>query len=236
MTKTALILTTSAASMGDGGKATGFYWEELGEPYWALTDAGYTVQFASVSGGMPPADPGSAAPENRNPAVRRFMENPAAIAALGASLPVAGINGADYNAIFLPGGHGTMWDLAQTPAVGRAVAATFEAGGIVAAVCHGPAGLTEAYLADGTPLVKGRKVSAFTDAEERAAGLEGVVPYLLETKLRAQGALFDANAALFQAHAVRDGRLITGQNPRSTGAVTDLMMTALANLAAARAA
>ncbi len=236
MSPKALILTTSVAQMGDGGKPTGFYWEELADPYFALIDAGIEVHFANVSGGMPPADPTSAKPENRSPAVARFMADAAAMAALNDSRTLAAVKAEDYVAIYLPGGHGTMWDLAQTAAVGDLAAQIFDRGAVVAAVCHGPAGLVNATLASGEPLVKGRRVNSFTDAEEQAAGLASTVPYLLETALRSKGALFEANATNFASHAVQDGRLITGQNPKSTEAVTKLMMQAVHLVMAAPAA
>jgi putative intracellular protease/amidase len=227
MSPKALILTTSAGQMGAGGKATGFYWEELAAPYFALIEAGLAVDFANILGGMPPADPGSAKAEGRSPAVQRFMDDPAAMAGLKASRTVASLKAEDYVVIYLPGGHGTMWDLAQTPGVGALVAQAFDRGAVVAAVCHGVAGLVNATLASGDPLVKGRRVNSFTDAEEHAAGLATTVPYLLETALREKGALFEGNINNFQSHAAQDGRLITGQNPRSTVAVTKLMMQAV---------
>jgi putative intracellular protease/amidase len=236
MSPKALILTTSAGQMGDGGKPTGFYWEELAAPYFALIDAGLTVDFANIKGGMPPADPGSAKPENRSPAVTRFMADAAAMAGLKASRALGTIRAEDYVAIYLPGGHGTMWDLAQTPAVGALVAQAFDRGAVVASVCHGAAGLVNATLASGDPLVKGRRVNSFTDAEEKAAGLVSTVPYLLETALREKGAVFEANKDNFQPHAVQDGHLITGQNPASTDAVTKLMMQEVHRIMAAPAA
>jgi putative intracellular protease/amidase len=229
MTDTILILTTSHDRIGDTDRQTGFYWEELALPYWAFREAGYVVAFASPKGGMPPADPGSAKPEGRAAAVQRFLDDADAMTALSHSLPVADAKAADYAAVFLPGGHGTMWDMSQTSAVGQIVGQVFEQGGIVGAVCHGPAGLLEARLSDGTPVVAGRRVNGFTDAEERAAGLDGVVPYLLETRLRALGGLFEGNAANFQPHAVCDGRLITGQNPASSAPVATLILAALAD-------
>ncbi|MGL5010783.1 MAG: type 1 glutamine amidotransferase domain-containing protein, partial [Paracoccaceae bacterium] len=161
MTKPILILTTSHGQMGDTGRATGFYWEELAVPYWAFRDAGFAVAFASPKGGMPPADAGSVKDEGP---VRRFLDDAGAMADLAASQPAATVNPADYAAVFLPGGHGTMWDMAQTPAVGAVVGRIFDAGGVVGAVCHGPAGLLEARLADGTPIVAGRRVNSFTEA------------------------------------------------------------------------
>ena len=236
MSPKALILTTSAGKMGDAGKPTGFYWEELAGPYLALVDAGIEVHFANVAGGMPPADPTSAKPENRSSAVARFMGDTAAMAALNASRALTDIKAEDYVAIYLPGGHGTMWDLAQTPAVGVLVAQAFERGAVVASVCHGAAGLVNATLASGAPLVKGRRINSFTDAEEQAAGLATTVPYLLETALRKKGALFESNADNFHSYAVQDGNLITGQNPGSTDAVTKLMMHAVHAVLAAPAA
>ena len=236
MSPKALIIVTSIAEMGKDGKATGFYWEELAEPYWALIDAGLTVDFVSTAGGLPPADPTSAKPENRTPAVQRFLDDAAAMAGLAASRPVASAKAEDYVAIYLPGGHGTMWDLAQTPAVGELVALAFDRGAVVGAVCHGGAGLVNSTLASGEPLVKGRRVNSFTDAEEKAAGLATTVPYLLETALREKGALFEGNAENFESHAVQDGNLITGQNPKSTPAVTKLMMLAVHQVTAALSA
>jgi putative intracellular protease/amidase len=137
----------------------------------------------------------------------------------------------DFAAVFLPCGQGTMWDMAQTPGVGRLVGAAFEAGAFVGAVCHGPAGLIEARLADGTPIVAGKRINGFTDAEEVAVRLEHVVPYLLETRLSGLGGIFESNAQNFKPHAVRDGNLMTGQNPASRALVAALMLQALADRA-----
>ena len=164
------MILTSHGQLGDTGRKTGFYWEEFATPYWKLRDAGHTVDIASVKGGNPPADPGSAQPDGRAKSVQRFMDDAKAMAALKASKPIEEAELGDYDAVFLPGGHGTMWDLAQTSSVGEKIARAFEAGAVVAAVCHGPAGLTNAILSNGEPLVKGRKVNSFTDAEEEAAG------------------------------------------------------------------
>ncbi len=237
MTQKALILLTSVSSYDHGGtqRPTGFYWEELAGPYWHLRDAGIDVDFASVQGGMPPADPGSAKADNRPAPVTRFLADRTAMAALADSRPAAEVDPIRYDAIFLPGGHGAMWDLRQTEAVGRSISAIFAQGGVVAAVCHGPAGLLGALAPDGRPLVAGRHVNGFTDAEEKAAGLDGTVPYLLETDLRMQGALFESNADLFKPHAVRDGRLVTGQNPASSKPVAVLMVEAMQDAARAAA-
>jgi putative intracellular protease/amidase len=203
---------------------TGFYWEELAVPYWRFRDAGFVVTLASINGGEPPADPASA--DSPDPAVARFQGDPQAMQALAATRPIAEITGS-FDAVFLPGGHGTMWDLRQSQALQRAIAATYDSGGVVGAVCHGPSGLLDVRLADGSPLVKGRRVNGFTDAEERASGLQDTVPFLLESELRRLGGLYESNPENFDPHAVRDDRLVTGQNPASSAAVADLMVEAL---------
>jgi len=228
MTSRVLILTTSHDKLGETGKPTGFHWQELTDPYWALRDAGYAVEIASVAGGQPPADPGSDDGEGERPAsVQRFMDDTTAMTALSNTRPAAHATPGDYDAIYLPGGHGTMWDLPHTKAVTDLIAKAWEAGAVVAAVCHGPAALTGVELSDGTPLVKGKRVNSFTDAEERAVGLEEVVPFLLESKLREQGAKFEGNGENFGAHVARDGRLLTGQNPASAAPLAQAIMEAL---------
>lgn len=236
MSKRALIILTSHGTKGDAGDATGFYWEELATPYWRLRDAGYDVDIASVLGGEPPADPGSTAEIDRPPSVQRFMDDAPAMGSLRDSVPVADIDPLAYDAVFLPGGHGTMWDTGHSERVGQVVAGAYENGAIVGAVCHGPAGLVRATLESGEPLVRGKRVNSFTDAEEVAVGLSQTVPYLLESRLRELGAVFEGNPRNFEPHAVRDGRLVTGQNPRSSERVAALMMEALAQSTSRNAA
>ena len=231
MSERALIILTSHGVKGDTGAPTGFYFEELATPYWGLRDAGYTVDIASVAGGEPPIDPASTAQAGRPDSVARFMGDADAMRALRASRTVAGVDPTAYAAVFLPGGHGTMWDTGQSARVGEVVARAYENGAVVGAVCHGPAGLTGATLSNGEPLVSGKRVSGFTDREEEAVGLAETVPYPLETRLRELGARFEGNPENFQPHAVRDGRLVTGQNPRSSDPVTALMLEALAETA-----
>jgi putative intracellular protease/amidase len=222
-----LIVTTSHNRLGDTGQPTGLWLEELATPYYMLTDAGAEVTLASIKGGAIPIDPKSREPDGGIPAsVERFLADPKAVAAAKATRNIAEINAASYDAIFLPGGHGTMWDLPQSGALARAVGSAIEAGRIVAAVCHGPAGLVSAKSTGGHPAVEGKRVSAFTDSEEKAAGLKDVVPFLLETRLRALGAQFE-RAPDFQPFAVRDGNLITGQNPASSEKVAELVLEAL---------
>jgi putative intracellular protease/amidase len=225
-----LIVTTSHGAIGDTGRPTGLYFEELATPYWAFLEAGFQVEIASIAGGAPPIDPASldSAPNS----VRRFQDDAAASAMLKGTRAVAALNPADYAAVFLPGGHGTMWDLPGNDALIRLVGALFNGGQVVAAVCHGPAGLLQVRQADGRPLVAGRRVSAFTDAEEQAVGLVEAVPFLLETMLREQGAQFEGGPN-FEPYAVRDGNLVTGQNPQSSARVAEEIIAALRSATAA---
>lgn len=236
MTKRVLFLLTSNGELGDTGKKTGFHWEEMTTPYWQLRDAGYAVDFASPKGGEPPADPKSAEEDGRPASVQRFMDDAEAMKALATSRSVSEVNSDDYVAVYLPGGHGTMWDLAQTNAVGGLIARAYVDGAVVGAICHGPAGLVGAVLPDGIPLVRGKRVNSFTDAEEREVGLDEVVPYLLESRLRSLGAEFEGNAKSFGPYVVRDGRLITGQNPASAEKLGKLLIEAIEDTAGKQAA
>ncbi|MEQ8966276.1 MAG: type 1 glutamine amidotransferase domain-containing protein [Azospirillaceae bacterium] len=223
-----LIVTTSNGVMGDTGKPTGFHWEELATPYHAFTDAGFGVVIASIRGGRPPYDPGSLAehPAERPASVRRFLDDQAALRLLDETRPIAEVPAGDFDAIYLPGGHGTMWDLPGNPALAAALSATAERDGVVSAVCHGPAGFVGVRRSDGRPLVEGRRINAFTDAEERKVGLDGTVPFLLETKLREAGAVFEG-AEPFAAKVVEDGPLITGQNPASAQPLAEAVIAAV---------
>ncbi len=228
-----LIVLTSHATLGNTGKATGFYFEELAVPYWAFRDAGHSVDLASIAGGKPPHDPESL--KENHEAVTRFLADKDAAASLSRTLPIEAAKAGAYDAVFLPGGHGTMWDLPGNTALARVIGAIFDAGGAVGAVCHGPAGLIDAKGADGLPIVRGRRVNGFTDSEEKASGLGGTVPFLLETRLRETGAKFEGGAD-FQPYAVRDGMLVTGQNPASSANVAALMLDILKERSSVRAA
>ena len=228
MTRRALVILTSHGVKGDTGEPTGFYWEELTTPYWRLRDDGFAVDIASVQGGEPPADPSSAEGEDLPGSVDRFRNDDDAMRALKQSRAVAEVDAMAYDLVYLPGGHGTMWDTGQSADVARAIVSAYENGAVIGAVCHGPAGLTGAVLSTGDPLVRGKRVNSFTDSEEEAAGLTDVVPYLLESRLRALGGRFEGNPKDFEPYAVRDGRLVTGQNPASSDRVADLMLEAAA--------
>ncbi|MEM8850410.1 MAG: type 1 glutamine amidotransferase domain-containing protein [Pseudomonadota bacterium] len=232
-----LITLTSHDRLGDTGRQTGYYFDELAAPYWALRDAGHVVGLASITGGKPPLDPTSLAddPAERPAAVTRFLDDADAMADLSNTTAIADITAADWDAIFVPGGHGTMWDLPDSDALAKTISAIYAKGGVVGAVCHGPAGLVGATTEDGRPLVEGKTIATFTDAEEDAVDLAGVVPFALESRLRTLGAKIQG-APNFQANAVRDGRLVTGQNPASAEPIGKLLVEALADQRATQAA
>jgi putative intracellular protease/amidase len=222
-----LMIATSNDRMGDSGKPTGIWAEELAEPYYALLDAGIDVQIASPKGGAVTLDPGSIKPVGQNdPVVERFLADPAAQAKVQSTHIAAAVDASTFDAVFFPGGHGTMWDLPGDEGVTRAVESAYAAGKLIASVCHGAAGLVGARRPDGEPVVKGLRINSFTDAEEAAVGLADVVPFHLESRLRELGALFEG-AANWQAFAVRDGQFITGQNPQSSKLVAEHVLRAL---------
>jgi putative intracellular protease/amidase len=227
MNKRILMVLTSNDRMGAGGKPTGLWAEELATPYYALADAGAQVTLASPRGGRAPIDPGSLKDKGQNEAaVERLLADPALLAQVEATRPLSELRMDDFDAVFFPGGHGTMWDLPTSDDVTRVVETAARQHKLIAAVCHGVAGLVSAKGVDGQPLVAGKRVNSFTDAEESQAGLADAVPFLLETRLRQLGGHFEG-AANWQPFAVRDGQLITGQNPQSSGAVADLLLAAL---------
>ncbi len=222
-----LIVVTSHAKLGETGEKTGFWLEELAVPYLALTRAGAKVDIASPEGGKPPADPKSE--KDASAEVRAFQADREATAKLSNTKRLSSVEIGDYDAIFVAGGHGVMWDLTTSKELASLLAGTFERGGVVAAVCHGPAALAPVVLSDGAPLIRGRKVTGFSDAEEKAAKLDSIVPFLIETRFRELGGKYE-NAAMWQPHAVRDGRLVTGQNPASSGPVAREVLAALAEV------
>lgn len=223
-----LMIVTSAATMGDGGKPTGVWFEEVATPYYTFVDAGAQVTIASIMGGETPVDPNSIKPDGQNEgSVRRFMADSVASKAMKATAKLSDIEVRGYDAVFLPGGHGTMWDLPNSAALANVLGTAWSTGKVIAAVCHGPAGLVNAKDASGKPLVQGRRVTSFTDAEERAAGLDNAVPFLLESRMRSLGAKFEG-AANWQPFAVADDRLITGQNPASSALTAKMTLKAVA--------
>jgi putative intracellular protease/amidase len=227
MTKRVLIIATSNTNLGDTGKHTGVWAEELVLPYYQLLGAGASVDIATPKGGPLAFDPSSLKPAGQNDALtERFLADPAAQAKARETHVAASLDARDFDAIFFPGGHGTMWDLPADVGVTRAVEAAFAAGALIASVCHGAAGLVTARRGDGKSIVDGQRINAFTNAEEDAAGLSNVVPFQLESRLRELGAVFEG-APNWQAFAVRDGQFITGQNPQSSKLVAQHLIDAL---------
>ncbi len=226
-TLTVLIIATTHEDLGGTGHATGLWFEELTTPYYAFTDAGAQVTIASLPGCDIPIDPRSEDARGKNPAsVERFLDDGYAMAQKRNSIKLVDISPDNYDVIFIPGGHGAMWDLASSRELGDFLTKAWAKGKIISSVCHGPAGLVNVREVDGKPLVAGKKVSAFSNSEEDTSGLAEVVPFLLETRLRGLGADYRSGPD-FQAFAVRDGRLITGQNPESAGKVAELVLEAV---------
>ena len=227
MSKRILMIVTSNARLGDTGKTTGIWAEEIAVPYYRLIDAGAQIEIASPAGGAAPIDPGSLKPRGQNDAaVERFLDDTAAQAKLQATHVVAAVDATTFDAIFFPGGHGAMWDLPADAGVKRAVEAAFASTKLIASVCHGAAGLVSARRADGKAIVEGHRINAFTDAEEEAVGLTATVPFQLESRLRELGAHFEG-AANWQPFAVRDRQFVTGQNPQSSNLVAEHLLQAL---------
>ena len=221
-----LMVLTSHDQLGDTGKKTGFWLEEFAAPYYVLKDAGHEITLVSPKGGQPPLDPKSDEPDAQTDATRRFKADAKAQAALATTERLDAIDGASFDAVFYPGGHGPLWDLAEDPASKALIEQTLAAGKPVALVCHAPAVLKNVSAPDGKPLVAGRRVTGFTNAEEEAVGLTRIVPFLLEDELKQRGAQF-SEGGTFKSHVVVDGLLITGQNPPSSEAAAEALLKAL---------
>ncbi|NJL48170.1 MAG: type 1 glutamine amidotransferase domain-containing protein [Leptolyngbyaceae cyanobacterium SM2_5_2] len=221
-----LIVITSHAQLGDTGEKTGFWLEELASPYYVFVDAGADVTLASIQGGLPPLDPKSDLPDSQTESTRRFLADQQAVEKLRETLEIAHLSASDYEAIFLPGGHGTMWDFPTSADLTHLIEAFDQQQKVIAAVCHAPAALVPVQGQSGEPLVKGRRVTGFTNSEEKAVQLEAVVPFLLETRLRELGGDFQP-AADFAAHIQQDGNLVTGQNPASSGPAAAAVLSLL---------
>lgn len=221
-----LIILTSHDRIGDSDRQTGIWFEELTTPYYVFLDAGAEVDIASIAGGKVPIDPHSIEGTGKHPAsVDRFLIDTAAMAKIERSTAIGAVSADGYDAVFLPGGHGTMWDMAGNTTLAALLSDAWAKGKVVAAVCHGPAGLLRVKDPAGKPLLAGRVVSAFTNEEEEMAGLTRDVPFLLETSIREMGAHYESGPA-FQPFARRDGKLVTGQNPQSSAQVARLILAA----------
>ena len=210
-----LMVLTSHDQLGDTGKKTGFWLEEFAAPYYAFKDAGADVTLVSPKGGQPPLDPKSDEPDSQTDATRRFKSDAAAQAALASTGKLSGVAGDGFDAVFYPGGHGPLWDLAEDADSIKLIETMAAAGTIVSAVCHAPGVLRHAKSAHGAPLVQGKKVTGFTNTEEEAVQLTKIVPFLVEDELVAKGGQYSKGAD-WEPHVVVDGKLITGQNPASS--------------------
>ncbi len=212
-----LIVLTSHDQLGDTGRTTGFWLEELAAPYYAFADAGAQVVLASPKGGQPPLDPKSNEPDFQTDLTRRFEADPAATAQLAATVHLDSVDQSDFDAVFYPGGHGPLWDLANDHHSIALIESFIAANKPVALVCHAPGVLRDVKAADGSPLVAGRKVTGFTNSEEAGVGLTDVVPFLVEDMLKAAGGQYSKGPD-WGSYVVSDGLLITGQNPASSAA------------------
>ncbi|MFI1826069.1 type 1 glutamine amidotransferase domain-containing protein [Streptomyces sp. NPDC020412] len=221
-----LIVLTSHDELGTTGRKTGFWLEELAAPYYRFKDAGAEVVLASPKGGRPPLDPKSNEPDFQTDETRRFEADPDAMADLAHTVRLDGVSADDFDTVFYPGGHGPLWDLAEDPISVRLIETVLRAGKPLALVCHAPGTLRHVTSPDGTPLVRDRKVTGFTNGEEAAVGLTDVVPFLVEDELKRLGADY-TKTDNWQPYVVIDGLLITGQSPASSGPAADALLTLL---------
>ena len=220
--KRVLFVLTSHDQLGATGQSTGAYLPEVAHPYHRFHAAGIDVDFASPKGGQPPLY----GADRKDARVAEFLDNRENMHKMNNSIPLDEIDPSTYNAVFFAGGHGTMWDFADNPSVQHVAAEIYGSGGIVSAVCHGPAALVNIRLQDGSYLVNGKTVATFTNAEEEAAGLTDVVPFLVETALENRGAKIE-KAPNWAAKIVVSDRLVTGQNPASAEGVAEAVIALL---------
>ena len=219
-----LLVLTSHDQLGNTGHKTGFWLEEFASPYYVFKDAGAQITLASPKGGQPPIDPKSDAPDAQTAATRRFAEDAEAQQLLANSLPLAQVRAEDFDALFYPGGHGPLWDLAEDASSIALIERFIALGKPVGAVCHAPGVLRHVKAADGTPLVRGKRVTGFSNSEEAAVELTDVVPFLVEDMLKDHGGVY-GRAADWHSHVEVDGLLVTGQNPASSDASAEALLT-----------
>jgi putative intracellular protease/amidase len=223
-----LMVLTSHDQLGNTGRKTGFWLEEFAAPYYVFRDAGVELKLASVKGGQPPIDPKSDLPENQTPAMTRFKNDPAAQKELANTVKLEGMQSENFDAVFYPGGHGPMWDLVDNTDSIALIESFYNSGKPVAAVCHAPAVLHRVVY-QGAPIVKGKRVTGFANSEEEEVQLTHVVPFLVEDRLKQLGGLFE-KASNWQSFVITDGRLITGQNPASSTAGAQALLTLLTDM------
>jgi len=226
-----LMVLTSHDQLGNTGRKTGFWLEEFAAPYFVFRDTGVELTLASPKGGQPPIDPKSDLPENRTPAMARFKKDAAAQKALANTVKLATVKAEDYDTVFYPGGHGPMWDLAESPLSIGLLESFYNAGKPIALVCHSP-GVLRHVKYRGEPLVKGKHVTGFTNGEEEQVQLTKTVPFLVEDELLRLGAIFEKKQN-WEPFAIVDGRLITGQNPASSTTTAQTLLQYFSQAAAA---
>jgi putative intracellular protease/amidase len=226
-----LMVLTSHSQLGDTEEKTGFWLEEFAAPYYAFLDAGANITIAAPQPGQPPVDPRSTEPDNQTAATERFQNDPEAQSALADPLLVDQVNADNFDALFFPGGHGPMWDLASSDATALLVETFYAQGKVIGAVCHGPAALVKAKTPQGESILRGKRLTAFTNAEEAAVQLDQVVPFALETCLKDLGGEF-SQADVFQPYVVTDGTLVTGQNPPSSAPTAEAVINLLSQVPA----
>ncbi len=218
-----LMVLTSHDKLGNTGKKTGFWLEEFAAPYYVFKDAGANITVVSPAGGQPPLDPSSDTPDAQTDDTRRFKGDAAAQDVLAHTGKLSGVSGEDFDALFYPGGHGPLWDLAEDAHSIKLIESMAAAGKTISAVCHAPGVFKNAKAADGSLLVKGKKVTGFTNTEEAAVKLTDIVPFLVEDMLTKNGGVYSKGAD-WQSYVVTDGKLITGQNPASSAAAAKAVL------------
>ena len=221
-----LMVITSHDQLGNTGRKTGFWLEELAAPYYVFKDSGADVTLASPKGGRPPLDPKSNEPEFRTELTLRFENDEEAEAQLDNTLQLDSVKQEDFDTVFYPGGHGPMWDLAEDKHSIRLLESFLAAGKPIGIVCHSTGALRHVKAPDGKLLVQGKEVTGFTDGEEEEVGLTRVVPFLVEDEMLRLGAIFSKKAN-WAPHVVTDGQLITGQNPHSSGPAANILLAAV---------
>src|SRR5580698_1539905 len=225
-----LMVLTSHDQLGDTGRKTGFWLEEFAAPYFVFRDAGVQLTLASPNGGQPPVDPKSDLPENQTSAMSRFKQDEIAKAALAHTVKLEDMKAGNFDTVFYVGGHGPMWDLAESAVSVALLESFYNSGKPIALVCHSP-GVLRHVTYKGEPLVKGKRVTGFTNGEEAAVNLTNVVPFLVEDELMRLGAIFE-KVVNWQPFSIVDGRLITGQNPASSTGAAQLLLRMMGRPAA----
>ena len=224
--KKVLFVLTSHEDLGNTGHKTGFWIEEFAAPYYLLKDKGIEITLTSPKGGQPPIDPKSNEPDFQTPATVRFNKDKETQDILAKTIKLANVNQADYDAVFYPGGHGPLWDLAEDKNSIALIESFYNSNKPVSAVCHAPAVFKHTKNSNGTPLVKGKKVTGFSNTEEEAVQLTNIVPFLVEDMLKDNGAEY-SKVEDWNPYAIEDGLLITGQNPASSESVAELLLKRL---------